>query len=59
MHDIGSCYQQVQSFAQVCALFFGVLVDAATLKTKVSPVQKVIELLDDLKAKVLGPFLDL
>jgi len=38
----------------VCALFFGVLVDAATLKTKVSPVQKVIELLDDLKAKVQG-----
>jgi len=38
----------------VCALFFGALVDAATLKTKVSPVQKVIELLDDLKAKVQG-----
>merc|ERR1719488_266130 len=33
---------------------FGALVDAATLKTKVSPVQKVIELLDDLKAKVQG-----
>jgi chromosome segregation ATPase len=38
----------------VCALLFGALVDAATLKTKVSPVQKVIELLDDLKAKVQG-----
>merc|ERR550514_748859 len=39
----------------VCALFFGgALVDAATLKTKVSPVQKVIELLDELKAKVQG-----
>jgi len=34
----------------VCALFFAV--DAATLNTKVSPVQKVIELLDGLKAKV-------
>jgi hypothetical protein len=29
-------------------------VDAATLKGKVSPVQKVIELLDELKAKVQG-----
>jgi chromosome segregation ATPase len=38
----------------VCALLFGVLVDAATLKTKVSPVQKVVELLDDLKGKVQG-----
>jgi chromosome segregation ATPase len=36
----------------VCALFLGTLVDAATLKTKVSPVQKVIELLDDLSGKV-------
>jgi chromosome segregation ATPase len=38
----------------VCALFFGTFVDAATLKTKVSPVQKVIELLDDLAGKVKG-----
>merc|ERR1719324_1806496 len=29
----------------VCTLFLGTFVDAATLKTKVSPVQKVIELL--------------
>jgi hypothetical protein len=36
----------------VCALFFGTFVNAATLKTKVSPVQKVIELLDDLSGKV-------
>merc|ERR1719515_65442 len=33
---------------------FGALVDAATLQTKVSPVQKVIELLDDLAGKVKG-----
>ena len=38
----------------VCALFFGTFVNAATLKTKVSPVQKVIELLDDLSGKVKG-----
>ena len=36
----------------VCALFLGTFVDAATLQTKVSPVQKVIELLDDLAGKV-------
>jgi chromosome segregation ATPase len=36
----------------VCALFLGAFVDAATLQTKVSPVQKVIELLDDLAGKV-------
>ena len=35
----------------VCALLLGSFVDAATLKNKVSPVQKVIELLDGLKAK--------
>jgi len=34
----------------VCALLF--VADAATLNTKVSPVQKVIELLDNLKGKV-------
>jgi chromosome segregation ATPase len=38
----------------VCALFLGTFVDAATLKAKVSPVQKVIELLDELKGKVQG-----
>jgi chromosome segregation ATPase len=38
----------------VCALLLGSFVDAATLKDKVSPVQKVIELLDGLKAKVQG-----
>jgi chromosome segregation ATPase len=37
----------------VCALLLP-FVDAATLNTKVSPVQKVLELLDDLKAKVQG-----
>jgi chromosome segregation ATPase len=36
----------------VCALFLSTFVDAATLKAKVSPVQKVIELLDDLSGKV-------
>jgi hypothetical protein len=35
-------------------LFLGTVVDAATLKAKVSPVQKVIELLDDLAGKVKG-----
>ena len=34
----------------VCALLLAATADAATLKAKVSPVQKVIELLDDLKA---------
>jgi chromosome segregation ATPase len=38
----------------VCALLLPSLVDAATLKANVSPVQKVIELLDGLKAKVEG-----
>jgi chromosome segregation ATPase len=33
-------------------LFVGHLVDAATLQVQVSPVQKVIELLDELKGKV-------
>jgi chromosome segregation ATPase len=37
----------------VCALLLP-FVDAATLNGKVSPVQKVLELLDDLKAKVQG-----
>ena len=36
----------------VCTLILAAVVDAATLNTKVSPVQKVITLLDDLKAKV-------
>jgi chromosome segregation ATPase len=37
----------------VCALLLS-FADAATLNDKVSPVQKVLELLDDLKAKVQG-----
>merc|ERR1719424_1102730 len=37
----------------VCALLLP-FADAATLNDKVSPVQKVLELLDDLKAKVQG-----
>ena len=37
-----------------CALGGVILADAATLHTKVSPVQKVVELLDELKAKVQG-----
>ena len=38
----------------VCALCAVIFADAATLTTKVSPVQKVVELLDELKAKVQG-----
>jgi len=37
-----------------CALGGVIFADAATLTTKVSPVQKVVELLDELKAKVQG-----
>ena len=37
--------------AWVCLLLLG-LTEAATFNSKVSPVQKVLELLDDLKAKV-------
>ena len=36
----------------VCTLILAAVVDAATLNTKVSPVQKVVTLLDELKAKV-------
>ena len=36
----------------VCTLILAAVVDAATLNTKVSPVQKVITLLDELKGKV-------
>ena len=35
-----------------CALGGVIFADAATLTTRVSPVQKVVELLDELKAKV-------
>jgi DNA repair exonuclease SbcCD ATPase subunit len=38
----------------LCALGGVIFADAATLTTKVSPVQKVVELLDELKAKVQG-----
>jgi uncharacterized protein YeeX (DUF496 family) len=38
----------------VCALCALIFADAATLTVKVSPVQKVVELLDELKAKVQG-----
>jgi hypothetical protein len=42
---------RVCAFCALCGVIFA---DAATLQTKVSPVQKVVELLDELKAKVQG-----